>query len=112
MTDEQGEVKEIAVEYRMSSTSDGRGWIITPVLHALSSVPRLLIASLEIDGHELVPSCRIDLKEGDNRVKLPVMRVLSPPGCELENGRIYQFVLKIHSRFGVELILEQHLPLG
>lgn len=48
---------------------------ITTVLSIRSTKSLTAVATLEVDGHELLPSARVHLEEGENRQELPSVSI-------------------------------------
>lgn len=66
------------VEYEITVEIQRRMAVVTPCLKINSEKKLLLIGSLYVDGHELLPSFRILLEEGMNDVSLRAFKIIRP----------------------------------
>lgn len=77
MSSEYGFVLEY-IEYSIASEIQKSMAIVTPCLKINSEKKMLLIGSLGVDGHELLPSFRILLEEGLNDITLRAFKIIRP----------------------------------
>lgn len=88
-----------SVDYEIDYDSARKIVTITPVLHTNCPRRQLLIASIHVDGHELRPSLKLFLEEGEHSYKVPYVRIANPmlaePGDESGNNE-YKITLKLH----------------
>jgi hypothetical protein len=91
------EIARISYEIEMAEEKNRRLALITPVLDITSSAGRVLVACLKVDGHELLPSAKIEVREGGNKVRLHEVRIFNPllsRHADPENIRQYKMTLK------------------
>jgi hypothetical protein len=66
------------IEYSIVSEIQKRMAVVTPCLKISTEKKMLLIGSLGVDGHELLPSFRILLEEGLNDISLRAFKIIRP----------------------------------
>jgi hypothetical protein len=60
--------------------------LITPILSAECKQASVLIGSLKIDDHEMIPAIKIILETGINRVELKNLKIINPLIVEPEDA--------------------------
>ena len=73
-----GSFLPLEVNYSIAINDNTGEAVLTPVIQMLSFGPATLIASLKVDGHELLPSARLPLESGVSEVKLRPVRLMRP----------------------------------
>jgi hypothetical protein len=98
------EIDNIFYEIEITTANERRLAVITPALDINSPTRRMLIASLKVDGHELLPSAKIEVREGRSQVRLRQVRIFNPllsqspdPG----SGRQYKMTLEVSAENGI-----------
>jgi len=96
---ENQDFKIISVNYEIVYDSILKIAAITPVIQASCTKNQLLIASIRIDGHELCPSLKLLLEEGDRGYVVPAVKIANPlltdPGDET-GSKDYKVTLRLH----------------
>lgn len=98
------EIACISYEVEMSEANKRRVAVITPVIDITSPACRILIACLKVDGHELLPSAKIEVREGRSQVRLREVRIFNPllsRHTDQENSRQYKMTLEVSAEDGV-----------
>ena len=85
------EVKNIS--YCIDTSPDGLLTVITPSLEFEAKDDITLIACLDVDSHELLPSARINLTRGSNSVELKPVKIVRPP--KFRHEYVYKFDLHV-----------------
>ena len=68
-------------------------YFIYPIVIAEAEKKAVEIFSVELDGHELVPSARGEVSEGENRFELLPVTIVNPAGS-------YKLTVKYHPAIG------------
>ena len=92
------EIAGISYEVQMSKANERRVAVITPVLDITSPAGRVLVACLKVDGHELLPSAKIEVREGRSQVRLREVRIFNPllsRQADQANSRQYKMTLEV-----------------
>lgn len=106
-------IEHIAIDFGLSINPEHTKLKVRPKLKLTSPSVRLLVASLEIDGHELIPSCRVVAEAGEREYLLPEMSIIRPEGCGgLDLNKVYKFCCKFHADEEVIMMLEQERDLS
>lgn len=98
---------EITVEYQVEMMPASRIAVITPVMSISASARQLLIARVEVDGHELVPCVKIIAEPGAFSIKLRSMRIVNPL-----SAAGYRMMLEISPAPGIFEIIEQQISIN
>ena len=93
-----------AVVFEPRLMSDMCTAMVVPHVFARAEKAVLLIGSLELDGHELVPSCRLEYE-------LPAMKLIFPKGAGLPPERTYRFTLRVLAPDHEEIVFEEEKKL-
>lgn len=75
----------------MADTASGRCAEITAELTMLDPEPAMIVASLEVDSIELVPSAKLNFSKDNPTGRMPKVKIYRPLA-----GREYNFSLFIH----------------
>jgi hypothetical protein len=67
------------ISYRIDMNEDNTEALITPVIDLEAEKDLTLVACLDLDGHELIPSARLSLKKGGNKVEMKYFKIVRPP---------------------------------
>ncbi len=89
------EFKIINVVYEIAFKTEAMMAEITPTVEVECPRKMALIGSLHVDNHELLPSFRISMEEGNNTVTLKSVKIFNPGSGD------YRMDLKL-SRNGVD----------
>ncbi len=84
--------------YKIELSEDCKEAVITTVIDAYAYENTVLIASLEVDGIELLPSHRVKFEKGFNSVSLRPIKIVNPClWCPNGNGTpsLYRMTLKL-----------------
>lgn len=100
-----------AVVFEPRLMSDMCTAMVVPHVFARAEKAVLLIGSLELDGHELVPSCRLALQPGEQEYELPAMKLIFPKGAGLPPERTYRFTLRVLAPDHEEIVFEEEKKL-
>jgi hypothetical protein len=88
-----------AVDYSVEYDREKKIATITPMVHADCKKAQILIASVNVDDHELRPSIKIILEEGQRSYEIPYVKIVNPflssEDKECENKE-YKLTLKLH----------------
>lgn len=98
------EIDNIAYEIEMTTANERRLAVITPVLDINSPARRVLIASLKVDGHELLPSDKVDVMPGRTQVRLRQVRIFNPllsRSQDTGNSIQYRMTLEVSAENGI-----------
>ena len=87
-------------DIRYDENASGRFARVVPTVVAAEGHKGMVIASLEVDGIELIPSARLEFSDG-NRAVLPEFRIFRPIP-----DREYGISLHLHLATGVETLKE------
>jgi hypothetical protein len=101
-----------AISYRIIYDSARKIATITPVIQAICTQNQLLIASIRVDGHELRPSLKLLLEEGDRSYVVPGVKIANPllTSPEDESGsRDYKVTLRLHFDGDESHDLDEHI---
>ncbi|MDD5699234.1 MAG: hypothetical protein PHH77_11515 [Victivallaceae bacterium] len=63
---ENADIRIVAVDYTVDYDRENKTATITPTLHAVCARAQILIASINVDDHELRPSLKLALAEGEH----------------------------------------------
>jgi hypothetical protein len=77
MEEKQYKIKEVS--YRIDMSEDNTEAFVTPVIDMETEQNLTLLAYLELDGHELIPSARLQAVKGENRIEMKYFRIVRPP---------------------------------
>jgi len=92
--------QQFSVEYCITRTPEsGGGAEIVGRVRMADPAGMLAVASLEVDGIELLPSARLLFSANDDELKLPPVRVYRPLP-----GRNYFFRLVLRTAAGAETV--------
>lgn len=72
---------------------------ITPVLSAECPKTSMLIGSLKIDDHEMIPALKIILDKGASKVKLKSLKIVNPLIVEPDDApgtKLYKITLDLY----------------
>lgn len=108
------EIAGISYEIEMSEEKNRRLALITPVLDITSSAGRVLVACLKIDGHELLPSAKIEVREGRSKVRLREVRIFNPllsRHADPENIRQYKMTLEVSAEDGIFQNIDSYISI-
>ncbi|MCP3968153.1 MAG: hypothetical protein GY750_07655 [Lentisphaerae bacterium] len=73
--------------------------VITPVVSAACRLGTVLIGSLELDNHELLPSLKMLFTSGDNQLRLRHFTIVNPLLTKADSGddsNLYKVTFKIY----------------
>lgn len=96
---ENSDFRISSVAYEIVYDSARKIATITPVIQVSCTKNQLLIASIRVDGHELRPSLKLLLEEGDRSYAVPGVKIANPLlTCpEDETGsKDYKITLRLH----------------
>ena len=97
-----------AVNYAVNYDEERRVAEITPIIDSIAERDLLMLVSLEVDGHELLPPRRTEFPAGVNQVKLSKIKIVNPlnrqPGALEHRNHAYRMACKI-STIGREIKL-------
>jgi len=68
----------LEVDYSVAVNDESGEALLTPVLHMLSFGPATALASLKVDGFELLPSARLPLQAGLSEARLKPVKLVRP----------------------------------
>jgi len=108
------EIDNIAYEIEMTMANERRLAVITPVLDINSPARRVLIASLKVDGHELLPSDKVEVVEGRSRVRLRQVRIFNPllsRAQDAANSIQYKMTLEVSAENGIFQSAESYISI-
>ncbi len=98
------EIDNISYEIEMTTANERRLAVITPVLDINSPARRVLIASLKVDGHELLPSDKVNVVAGRSQVRLRQVRIFNPllsKSTDTENSIQYKMTMELSAENGI-----------
>ncbi|MFA6100779.1 MAG: hypothetical protein WCV67_15885 [Victivallaceae bacterium] len=98
------EIDKISYEIEMTTANERRLAVITPVLDISSPTKRMLVASLKVDGHELLPSDKVEVRAGRSQVRLRQVRIFNPLLSKAEdagNSIQYKMTLEVSAENGI-----------
>ena len=98
------EIDNISYEIEMTTANERRLAVITPVLSINSPTRRMLIAGLKVDGHELLPSDKVEVTEGRSQVRLRQIRIFNPPYSKSQapgSSIQYKMTLEVSAENGI-----------
>ena len=98
------EIDNIAYEIEITTANERRLAVITPVLYINSPARRVLIASLKVDGHELLPSDKVEVREGRSQVRLRQVRIFNPLLSQAQDAGHnieYKMTLEVSAENGI-----------
>ena len=94
-------VKFTGVKFRPAEetffTEQGEIVCIETIVECESAIGLVLVASLEIDHHEVVPSFPITLHSGVNKIAGPTAKIANPRRYEEQRQCKYLLTLKFHN---------------
>ncbi len=108
------EIDNIDYEIEMTTANERRLAVITPVLDINSPARRVLIASLKVDGHELMPSDKVEVVEGRSRVRLRQVRIFNPllsKAQDADNSIQYKMTLEVSAENGIFQCEESYISI-
>lgn len=87
------------VEYEVDYNEENRVALITPVIEVMAENEVLMLASLDVDGHELLAPRRIQFSLGLNEIRLRVVKIFNPlnrqPRAVEHRNHAYRMALKL-----------------
>ncbi len=98
------EIDKISYEIEMTTANERRLAVITPVLDISSPTKRMLVASLKVDGHELLPSDKVEVRAGRSQVRLRQVRIFNPllsKAQDAGNSIQYRMTLEVSAENGI-----------
>ncbi len=78
---EDSNLKIHRIEYKIVFDSEREIASITPIIHAESVRPNMLLAAVRVDDHELLPSAKVMLAAGVNAAALKPVKIVRPFLC-------------------------------
>lgn len=113
MNDGENIYKIKKISYCIDMNKGNTEIVITPLIYLESDKNLTLVAYLELDGHELIPSARLSVRKGDNRIEMKSFKIIRPPyfkehysyKCDLHishDSREYQTHTEVITICGVE----------
>lgn len=81
----------------------GEQAVITAVLDIDAQCECCFAASLKVDGHELLPTARIDVKRGSNSIELKPVMIINPRRAGQKTDGIYKMLLTLADGSGETL---------
>jgi hypothetical protein len=88
-----------AVDYNIRYDSVKKIATVTPMVHANCRKAQILIASVNIDDHELRPSIKIVFEEGQRSYEIPYVKIVNPflsSDNNTSEDKEYKVTLKLH----------------
>ncbi|MBU8902295.1 MAG: hypothetical protein KOO69_06115 [Victivallales bacterium] len=93
------EIQIHSVDYNIHYDSGTEIATITPTVHITCAKTQILVASINVDDHELRPSLKLILDEGERSYIVPYVRIgrpfLSSPD-DKSKDKEYKITLKLH----------------
>jgi hypothetical protein len=87
------------VNYEIDYNEHSRVALITPIINAMAENEIIILASLDVDGHELLAQRRITLKAGINEIRLSQVKIINPlnrqPLALAHRDHAYRMALKL-----------------
>ena len=96
---ENSDMQIISVDYAIVYDSKEEIATITPTVHMNSSKNQILIASVHVDDHELRPSLKLVLEEGERSYIVPYVKIARPMLAspdDTSKDKEYKVTLKLH----------------
>ena len=88
-----------SVDYKIEYDSETEIATITPTVNAACTKSQILIASIHVDNHELRPSLKLVLEEGEHSYVVPYVKIARPfistPDDDSKDKE-YKITLKLH----------------
>ena len=88
-----------SVDYMIEYDSEKKIATITPTVNAACTKTQILIASVHVDDHELRPSLKLVLEEGERSYVVPYVRIGRPMTTTADDDskdKEYKVTLKLH----------------
>ena len=88
-----------SVDYAIDYDSDTEIATITPTVHLACSKAQILVASINVDDHELRPSLKLVLEKGKRSYVVPYVRIARPLLASPDDNskdKEYKITLKLH----------------
>lgn len=96
---EKHDININSVDYKIEYDSTTEIATITPTVNLTSSKAQILIASINVDDHELRPSLKLVLEEGKRSYLVPYVKIARPLISALDDDskdKEYKVTLKLH----------------
>jgi hypothetical protein len=101
-----------SVDYAIDYDSKKKLATITPNVHATCTKSKILIASIDIDNHELLPSLKLVLEKGKRPYILPCVKIVSPLlSAPDDEDKKYKMTLKLHFGNDETYDLEEYIKI-
>jgi len=88
-----------SVKYKIEYDSEKEIATITPTANIIAAKPQILIASIHVDDHELRPSLKLVLDEGERAYIVPYVKIARPlisAPDDQSKDKEYKVTLKLH----------------
>jgi hypothetical protein len=96
---EKSDIHISAVDYAIDYDKEKKIATITPTVHVSCAKSQLLVASIHVDDHELRPSLKLVLDEGEHSYIIPYVKIVNPLLSTPEDNssdKEYKMTLKLH----------------
>jgi hypothetical protein len=103
---------DIEVKYEVAIIDNPKAALITPVMLINAVKRNIIIARMEVDGHELTPCTKIVAEPGTSAVSLRSVKIINPlPGQKESNINSYRMTMEISPVTNVFERFEQNLSI-
>lgn len=102
----------IEIIYEVMIVSERKMAVITPVMTINSVERKILIARVEVDGHELTPCAKIIAEPGDSTVRMRPVKIINPlRGRNGSDENRYRMTMEISPAANEFEIFEQQISI-
>lgn len=106
------EIEDLTYDIELDQA--GKIAVITPVVKIKSHCNQVLIFSLLVDNHELLPAAKIILTQGNNCLRLKYVKIINPlikTASDQPGEKQYKMTMIIHFSSEACLPFEQYIEI-